>query len=44
MIYDIIKRYYDKGYYTKTHIADFVAAGALTPEQYKSITGDDYVA
>ena len=44
MIYDIIKRYYDKGYYTDTQIADFVKAGALTPEQYKSITGEDYNA
>ena len=43
-MYDIIKRYYDKGYYTKAHIAAFVAAGALTTEQYKSITGDDYIA
>ena len=43
-MYDIIKRYYDKGYYTKTHISAFVAVGALTSEQYKSITGDDYIA
>jgi uncharacterized XkdX family phage protein len=43
MIFDIIKRYYDKGYYTNQHIADFVKSGVLTPDQYKSITGDDYV-
>ena len=43
-MYERIKRYYDKGYYAKVHIAAFVVAGALTAEQYKSITGDDYVA
>jgi len=41
-MYERIKRYYDKGYYTKAHIAAFVAANVLTAEQYKSITGDDY--
>ncbi len=43
-MYDTIKRYYDKGYYTKVHIAAIVVAEALTAEQYKSITGDNYNA
>jgi len=42
-MYDKIKYYYDKQYYTKEHIAIFVQKGVLTSAQYKSITGDDYV-
>ena len=37
-----IKRYYDKGYYTNRHIMILCRSGALTEEEYKSITGLDY--
>jgi len=30
-------------YFTKAQLASFVAENILTPEQYKAITGDDYV-
>ena len=42
MIYEMISRYYLLKAYKNEHIAAFVVAGALTPEQYKSITGEDY--
>ncbi len=44
-MFEIIKRYYDiEGLYKDKHIAAFVTKGKLTPEQYKSITGDNYNA
>ena len=43
-VFDMIKRYYLLKAYEDIHIAAFVVAGALTPEQYKSITGEDYNA
>jgi uncharacterized XkdX family phage protein len=41
-MYKIVKRYYDKGIYTKENVATFVRAGKITAEQYKEITGDTY--
>lgn len=43
-MFKIVKRYYDKGIYTKDNVAVFVKAGKITPEQYKEITGDAYAA
>jgi uncharacterized XkdX family phage protein len=39
-----IKKYYDEGIYTKDDVKVFVAQGYITADQYKQITGDDYVA
>ena len=41
-MFKIVKRYYDKGYYTKENVATFVKAGKITPEEYAEITGDVY--
>ena len=41
-MFKIVKRYYDKGIYSKEDVATFVRAGKITPEQYKEITGEDY--
>ena len=41
-MYDIVKRYYDAGYYTDEDVAKFVKKGKLTPEQYEEITGKPY--
>lgn len=41
-MFKIIKRYYDKGYYTKENVAVFVKAGKITSEQYEQITGEKY--
>ena len=41
-MYKIVKRYYDKGIYSKEDVAVFVKAGKITEEEYKSITGEEY--
>ena len=41
-MYAIVKRYYDKGIYTKDDVKKFVAAGKITPEEYEKITGEKY--
>ena len=42
-MFDIVKRYYDRGYYSKESVKVFVKTGDITAEQYKEITGEDYV-
>lgn len=42
-MYDLLKRYYEKGLYNAEALKTFVRAGTLTKEQYKEITGVDYV-
>lgn len=41
-MFKIVKRYYDKGIYSKDDVATFVKAGKITAEKYKEITGEDY--
>lgn len=43
-MFKIVKRYFDKGIYTKEKVAVFVTAGKITPQQYKEITGEEYTA
>lgn len=42
--FEKIKRYFDKDIYTKEQVKVFVVSGKITGEQYKEITGEDYVA
>lgn len=42
MYYSIIKEYYDKGLYRIKQMKNLVKAKAITPEEYKEITGDLY--
>lgn len=42
MSYEIIKRNYDLGLWTKAMVKMAVKKGVITAEQYKEITGDDY--
>jgi uncharacterized XkdX family phage protein len=42
--YDIIKRYYDSGLWTKEQVANAVVMGKITPLQYEQITGEPYTA
>ncbi len=41
-MFKIVKRYYDKGIYTKENVAVFVRAGKISTDQYTEITGDEY--
>lgn len=41
-MFNIIKRYYDRGIYSKENVALFVASGKITAEQYKEITGEEF--
>ena len=41
-MFKIVKRYYDKGIYSKEDVSKFVAAGKITQEEYTLITGDPY--
>ena len=43
-MYKIIKRYHDRGIYTKENVAVFVESGKITAEQYKEITGTEYIS
>ncbi|GAB7387349.1 hypothetical protein BSNK01_11850 [Bacillaceae bacterium] len=40
--FSIVKRYYDRGYYTKSDVAKFVQYGKITAEQYEQIVGEPY--
>jgi uncharacterized XkdX family phage protein len=42
--FKFIKDNYDSGNYTKDNVKVFVVKGKITADQYKTITGDDYVA
>lgn len=41
-MFAIVKRYYDKGIYSKADVAKFVLAGKITAEEYQLITGEEY--
>lgn len=43
-MFSIVKRYYDKRIYSKNDVKKFVLAEKITPEQYKEITNEDYIA
>ncbi|WP_195940970.1 XkdX family protein [Romboutsia sp. 1001713B170131_170501_G6] len=42
--FEKVKRYYDKKKYTKEEVKMFVISGKITEEEYKEITGEDYIA
>jgi len=41
-MFQLIKKYYRMGLYTKAGVAAYVVRGTLTPEQYQEITGEEY--
>lgn len=43
-MFKIVKRYFDKGIYSKEDVAKFVAARRITKAEYKEITGEEYTA
>jgi uncharacterized XkdX family phage protein len=40
--YATVKRYYDRGIYSKDDVKVFVQASKITPVQYEEITGEPY--
>ena len=42
-MFDVVKRFYDIGLYSKANVRVFVQAGRITAEQYEQITGQPYV-
>ncbi len=42
MSFEIIKKNYERGLWTKQMVAMAVRKGVITPEQYQEITGEDY--
>ena len=43
MLFKIIKKFYKMGLYTAKDVVWFVKDGSITAEQYKQITGIDYI-
>lgn len=41
--FEKVERYYKKGYYNNEKVGRFVKAKKITKEQYKEITGVDYI-
>lgn len=41
-MYAIVKRYFDRGIYSKEDVAKFVRAGKITRAEYEAITGEEY--
>lgn len=41
--FEKIKRYYNKGIYTNEEVKVFVKGNKITEEQYKEITGEEYL-
>lgn len=44
MMFNLIKMYYGLGCYNNSNVAYFVKCNSITVNDYKTITGDDYVA
>lgn len=43
MMFEKIKRFYDLGLWAKDMVRIAVKKNIITPEQYKEITGEEYV-
>ncbi|WP_312046753.1 XkdX family protein [Anaerotignum sp.] len=43
MIYKIVKRYFDLRIYTYENVGVFVKSGKISSDEFKEITGQDYV-
>ena len=42
MSFEIIKRNFDRGLWTKQMVAVAVRKGIITPDEYEEITGEDF--
>ena len=43
-MFKIVRGYYNKGIYSASDVGKFVQSGRLTADEYKTITGIDYIA
>ena len=43
-MFEKIKKYYDAGVWNEQRVRDAVAKGAITAEEFKEITGEEYEA
>lgn len=43
-MFKIVKRYFDLGIYSAENVGVFVKAGKITADEYKGITGTDYIS
>ena len=41
-MFKIVKRYFDKGFYSVEDVKKFVLAGKITGEEFTEITGEEY--
>ncbi len=41
-MFEMIKKWYQRGIWKKKQVRDAVAKGQITAEEYKLITGEDY--
>lgn len=44
LTYEKIKDYFNKGFWTKEMVKAAVEMNKITEEEYKEITGEDYIA
>ena len=42
-MFKIVKRYYDRGTYSIEDVKKFVVAEKISADEFKEITGEDYV-
>lgn len=42
-MFEKIKKFYNMGLWTKEQVRSAVDKGAITPEEYKEITGEEHV-
>lgn len=43
-MYNLVKRFFDKGLYSNDNVKTFVRAGKITADQYQEITGEVFAA
>lgn len=43
-MYKIVKRFFDRKIYTEDDVKKFVASGKITMEQFREITGTEYIS
>lgn len=42
LTYELVKEYYEKGYYTKVHLKELCTVGIISQSQYTILTSETY--